>query len=466
MSTASATSTESNSSQDIENIAVDYWKVFATERGQALLSRITGIIQDHEKGQRKRTPKRDAYEAYLKLVHMLTANLAYLHILQQHAGVKGGLHVSRSKRVLARKRQKHTSVPGFVNEQLLRLLDTFASTDLIRQVIPAVETRGRMHNPFAKSRKYGDSTVIYPTGRFLGLMYDLDVNALEDVSRNAQGEEIVLLKSHQVDADDWSESSEVDYPDNAVADKYRATLRQIQKKIDAAMTIVIHENKPSIKTGMLIDSRMTRLRRVFTRNRWDSCGRYYGGWWMPLGKEERLERIVLDGHRVAELDFSAMMVRLAYGLVRVQPKVGDLYAIPGFTKSRDCMKVLMLALLFDRPGENRKRLPKGARTGLHREEKRPTVEIIQALKDYHKPLGRLFGSGAGHDLLFRESQVMTEILLRINALGIVGLPIHDAILVPMNRVEEARGVMEEVFSSLVGVQGVVKVTLPPMIEAA
>jgi hypothetical protein len=185
---------------------------------------------------------------------------------------------------------------------------------------------------------------------------------------------------------------------------------------------------------------------------------------LPLSKEERLSRIVLDGHRVAELDFSSMMVRLPYGMVKVHPQAGDQYAVPGFMRSRDCMKVLMSALLFDRPGYNRKKLPKDAVIGLHHEEERPATEIIQALKDYHNPLVRLFGSGVGHELFFRESQVMTEILLRINKLGIVGLPVHDAIYVPLNRVEETRGVMEEVFSELVGMEGVVRVTLPPMTQ--
>src|SRR5262249_21797865 len=158
---------------------------------------------------------------------------------------------------------------------------------------------------------------------------------------------------------------------------------------------------------------------VFTRERWDSCGRYYGAWWIPLSGDERRERIVLDGHRVVELDFSSMMVRLAYGMVKAQPPAGDQYAVPGFEKSRNCIKVLFSALLFDKPGYNRKKLPKDALKGLHKDEECPALEIIHALKEYHKPLLGLFGSGVGHDLFFRESQVMSTILLRLNALGIV-----------------------------------------------
>lgn len=456
-----------NSQPQSKNIAADFWKVFSTDEGQALRQTITDIIQAYEAPQQKRTRKRAAFVNYLKLIHAISANLVNLHLLQQQEmGTRRGLYLSRSKRVLATKRPKHTSMPDFVNKQLIRLLDSMESTDLITQIIPAPETRGQIQNPFRSRRQYGarracgDSTVIYPTGRFLKHMYEHDVKTLNHVYRDAQGEEIVLLKSKRADGDLSESSAEVDYPDNETADQYRAILRQIQQRLDVTPMVVINERRPSEKTGLLIDVRMRRLRRVFTRERWDSCGRYYGAWWLPLSKEERLSRIVMEGRYVAELDFSSMMVRLAYGLAKAQPREGDQYAVPGFTQSRDCMKVLMSALLFDRPGFNRKRLPDDAMDGLHKDEVRPAVEIIQALKNYHKPLLGLCGAGVGHDLFFQESQIMTTILLRMNALGITGLPVHDAVYVPTHRVTEAKGVMEQVFREVVGMGGVVRVTMP------
>lgn len=47
--------------------------------------------------------------------------------------------------------------------------------------------------------------------------------------RAAYGEEIVLLKSRYADGNElWTETAEVDYPDNEASDKYREILRQIQ----------------------------------------------------------------------------------------------------------------------------------------------------------------------------------------------------------------------------------------------
>lgn len=445
--------------QQDKDIAVDFWKVLSSPEGQGLAQHLQEIIQAHDAPHRKRRPKQGAFINYQKLLHTIAANLVYLHHLQQEAQItRRGLYVSRSKRVLATKRPRHTSRPDFVNKQLLHLLDSMTDTDLIQQLIPM--TQGRVLNPFQKHQQYGDSTVIRPTGRFLKFMYDHGVNSMQHVERHAKGEEIVLLKSKRADGDLLDSPHEVDYPDNEQADHYRSQLRQIQQRLDVTRMIVINEQRPSAKTGLLIDVRMRRLRRVFTRERWDSCGRYYGAWWIPLSKDERLTRIILEGRYVAELDFSSMMVRLAYGLAKVQPREGDQYAVPGFEKSRDCMKVLMSAFLFDRPGFNRKKLPDDARDGLHVDEVRPDGEIIQALKEFHKPIMSLCGNGVGHDLFFQESQIMTKILLRLNALGVTGLPVHDAVYVPAHRVAETKAIMEEVFREEVGMEGVVRVTMP------
>lgn len=459
----STTPTIENKPVKVENMALDFWRVFATEAGRALLREIVAIVDGYEAPRRGRPLRKTERENYEKLLHALAANLGYHQLLHQATlHTKGGLYVTRSKRILGKKAEKHTSAPTFVNECLIRLLDTFTATDLIRQIVPAKETRGRVVNHFSKHKRHGDSTVIFPSGRFVKIMAECLVKSLADIRRDAQGEEIVLLKSLRADSEDhWSDSHEVSYDDDCQpANKFRDILKQIQQRLDAASMVVIHGNKPSTTTGVLIDTKSRRLRRVFTRQRWDSCGRMYGGWWMPLSKEERLERIVLDGHRVAELDFSSMAVRLAYGLAGVDAPAGDQYAVPGFERSRDCMKVLFSALLFDKPGYNRKKLPADAAKGLHPDEKRPVGEIIGAVKAYHDPLVEFLGAGIGHDLFFTESEIMTTILLKLNELGIVGLPVHDALYVPLNRVEETRKIMEEAFREIIGLEGVLKVTRP------
>ncbi len=55
----------------------------------------------------------------------------------------------------------------------------------------------------------------------------------------------------------------------------------------------------------------------------------------------------------------------------------------------------------------------------------------------------------------RGQRILTRILLKINTLGIVGLPVHDAIYEPFNRITETCAIMEGAFSELVGMKEII-----------
>ena len=64
---------------------------------------------------------------------------------------------------------------------------------------------------------------------------------------------------------------------------------------------------------------------------------------------------------------------------------------------------------------------------------------------------------AGQHLVFLESQVVAEAMERLATVGVVALPLHDALVVPASGAEEAQRVLEEVFVEQFGVRPVVKV---------
>ncbi len=169
-----------------------------------------------------------------------------------------------------------------------------------------------------------------------------------------------------------------------------------------------------------------------------------------MSKEERLRRIRINGQRVVELDFSNMMVRLAYAKLKTQPPEGDQYAIPGYERSRAAMKIIFSALLFDPSDFNRKRLPQDALRVFHPAELRDTQEVIGDIKRFHSGLVGAFGSGMGHDLFFDESQILTVIMDTVQKRGLSALPIHDALIVPLDQVPVIRQIMEEVFEERQG----------------
>ena len=101
-------------------------------------------------------------------------------------------------------------------------------------------------------------------------------------------------------------------------------------------------------------------------------------------------------------------------------------------------KVLLNSLLFD-DGKTRTRKPKG--TAVVLPEGVPVGELMAAIKRTHEPIAALFGRGIGFELMNLENRIIVAVLLRLRSLGIVGLPLHDAVCVARSDAEAAAGVM-------------------------
>jgi hypothetical protein len=199
-----------------------------------------------------------------------------------------------------------------------------------------------------------------------------------------------------------------------------------------------------------------RLRRVFTQSSFRSGGRLFGGPWQRMKKEQRLESLRINEERVIELEFGQMAPRMLYGMVGVTPPMADAYLVPGFGDPqgfRDGFKKLFSSLPFaEKPLE---RKPQGTKELLPKE---PVQVLVQRLQDHHPQIAHFFGSGRGHELQFRESEIMVEILLRLQAKDIVALPVHDAVIVPSYAEEVTRKVMSEVFLEKVGLEAITTTT--------
>ena len=65
------------------------------------------------------------------------------------------------------------------------------------------------------------------------------------------------------------------------------------------------------KNVVQVNQQSKFVRRIFNNQRWDQGGRFYGGWWQRCPKEYR-KRIVLDGIRTAEIDYSGLHITILY----------------------------------------------------------------------------------------------------------------------------------------------------------
>ena len=187
--------------------------------------------------------------------------------------------------------------------------------------------------------------------------------------------------------------------------------------------------------------------RVFTLGQFDRGGRLFGGWWQGLKNKQRLDGVLIEGEPVAELDYGRAL-RMLYGRCGCIPPEGDLYAVKGLEPHRSGIKKLINAALFSEKPLTR--MPKGMKQEF--EERYRVSEVLNCIAAVHAPVAHHLFKGIGHELQFIESQILISVLLELKQVGIVALPIHDAILVPLSRTEEAREAMITQFLFHVGIE--------------
>jgi hypothetical protein len=82
-------------------------------------------------------------------------------------------------------------------------------------------------------------------------------------------------------------------------------------------------------------------------------------------------------------------------------------------------------------------------------------EVMKAIEATHPALKEYFFTGIGHHAQFRESEILVDVLLELKKRDIIGLPIHDAVVVAASKRGEVRDIMLSVFHHHTGIHGVV-----------
>jgi hypothetical protein len=177
------------------------------------------------------------------------------------------------------------------------------------------------------------------------------------------------------------------------------------------------------------DRSAIKLHRVFNGD-WRSGGRFYGGWWMALGKDDRA-RLLIDGETTVELDFKAMHARLCYHLQGDQAPEGDPYALPEPPRlEREWVKGGFTRQLNSAAGKT-PRDPFGLGTSRWR-------GVLRAIETTHGAIAGWFRAGRGLELQHVDATIASAVLIGLACRGIPCLPIHDSFIVPASQ-ERALG---------------------------
>ncbi len=320
-----------------------------------------------------------------------------------------------------------------------------------------------------KSKKRGKASTIEPVPDLVAKILAFDDLSPASFGR-VEGEETIILARTTVDLFTQDRESElIDYADTPETRRFRAEMRRINDHL--AHADVAYVGPPRDENGRLLDPspRMRFLHRTFNiparrqkgkaqlppvpdaEKRFDRGGRLYhrGIFWQQLGRDLR-QHVRIDGEETAYLDFASMYLRLALLSVGVEPAAGDLYrTIAGIEteEHRDGIKKVLNAMLFRK--DALERLPRGTKPLLP-ESLRSARAVSEAIKSAFPALASVFGTRKGFELTFIESQILVAALLRLNEKGITALPIHDGMMVPKSRADEAKRLIDAASVEVVG----------------
>jgi hypothetical protein len=182
----------------------------------------------------------------------------------------------------------------------------------------------------------------------------------------------------------------------------------------------------------------TRLHAVFSRGSFDKGGRFYtdGDNGFQGVKSEEREKILIDGKKTVELDFSAYHPHLIYALRGLQTNT-DPY---GFHPCRDAAKRAFNIMLNAKD--------RNAAIGAFKNEWGETISadhIFNLCREAHKAIADLFCSDSGITLQNIDSKIALEIVEAMQRKKAVCLPMHDSFIVAADRAEELRQTMQEIY---------------------
>ena len=197
------------------------------------------------------------------------------------------------------------------------------------------------------------------------------------------------------------------------------------------------------------------LYRVFNSLDFDNGGRFYGGWWEGIPSEYRA-KLLINGKRTEELDFSSLHPTILYakhGLAL--PK--DAYVISlrptKFPKGKsiiDFRKVVKRT--FNAMLNAEKRLHAPPRELALHEWGVKWRALVEAIEEQHAPIASEFFSGVGLSLQHEDSQIAEQLMIMFaKENGMVPLlPVHDSFICHHGYAEEVRAKMKQLFRKRFG----------------
>lgn len=369
--------------------------------------------EDHEmaSGMRQRKRRPDDQRVFERQVECLICEA----LLQDVRGRDGWVTVTRSRRILGYRNRYQSEVMA---KTLPDVMDLLAC-----RKIGLLEVSLGMVNPFGRANP---QTTFRSSRRLVERASGLNLS-YADFGRDDTEEVIILKASKTAGVSSW-----IQYID----DDATCGLRHQVQTINGWLSSADIELAGDVLGVSAHDRKMTRS---FNNGTFAHGGRLSGGFWQKMTKRQR-KGIRIDGEPTVTLDYRQMGPSIHYGLEGIS-FVGDAYAVPGYEFHRAGIKKVFGAMThagnrFNQlDGLEAGALPAGASLS----------RVCRDIEAYHAPIAHRFYCRSGMEAMRTESDIIVGVMLELTALGIVGLPIHDAVLVMEDEADSVEDVMRSVF---------------------
>lgn len=294
-------------------------------------------------------------------------------------------------------------------------------------------------------------------------------------------EDMIQLRSEK---DEYGNYQLIDYDDTKETDRMRDNLEKINDFLFNTFIDIYLPNREFAK----LQDRLTnsdnedhrpinlfarKLHRVFNNNGFDQGGRFYGGWWQYIPREYRKFIRIGSGKEGAwpkysvEYDYNAQHIRMLYADIGIDYGKNDpfdvadgneqirkivkqaFYSIVNCKNEEQAIEAVDYQIRGGKKGK-KKFIDKSKKIklpiGIHGAE-----DIVELLREHHKPIQDYLYSGQGIYLQRRDSDIAEKVMLRMMELGARALPVHDSFLVTKSFDIDIPREMKRIFKDEVGV---------------
>jgi len=392
-------------------------------------TQMSGYEFFHQTRKRARRPADQV--TYERIVEAILCDLCGVELEPNNDSI----HLPLSKKTLgAKSRYKGTAL----GKTLPAILDVMSAPEMDFVVLEKGHSTFKIVDDDLKVAFAGGQQSILRAGpKLLSRMERFGIT--RDDLGPAPEEELLVLRSPKRHSNTIAEYQE--YED----DEATLTLRQQMTDLNAWLsTADITCSLPQV------DQAQRRLRRIFNNSDFAQGGRLYGGFWQAMSSDERQEHILIEGDWCVELDYGQMSLAILYGIARKSPPEGDLYdlsaeGIP--TDYRKGVKKVIQALINSSKVPTK--MPKGVRKLIP--SRYSIKDILEAVVRKHPAIYPQMTSGIGMQLFRKESDILVDVLITLQAKGIVALPVHDAVVVRDDNSDKAKAVMKDIFRAHTGI---------------